>query len=610
MTVQSRVTSVQSEKGIRKPTSPPLTSVHATQRMPQPALLQRAIARPELTSPEGILALQRSVGNRAVSRLIQTKLRVGAPGDRYEREADRVAAQVMRLPAPAGGQTAQRQGGEEEELQAKPLASSITPLVQRQEEEEELQAKPLVQRQEEEEELQAQPLVQRQEEEEELQAKPLVQRQAGGGFMAGDALEQRLATQQGGGSPLPDETRAFMEPRFGADFSGVRVHTNSESAQLNREINSQAFTHGQDIYFRPEKYDPGSDSGKQLLAHELTHTLQQGGANYIQGWWPKGHQLITKLAVKDFVNDYTSSARNYLVGRSPDIDFINDGFKTMKSGIKKSKKQLKAYHKLIREGKQHMQRYRGSSKFGFNSNKQAQKVLGVRKLKRAKAMYDNNELHVRKKSYMRNHGEGGYYKQEGTGVNKGVTNDFIAKAVGLWKTSRMKSLSILSDALHQAEDRGSHGEGNPFTGHDVRKALGSESWETEHYDPTWEPDNVSVNKQGAFLAVKYAKEVLRKFADDLALPKGKIATKSVSEKFETKRRMRIGGFIPIKSSNWLVKTKGKTGVWTLKGLKKIVEAEQKKQDDEEALMPPDVLDELEEVVEQRSLDLEEQEEEK
>ncbi|HEY9831043.1 MAG TPA: hypothetical protein V6D26_10710, partial [Stenomitos sp.] len=118
---------------------------------------------------------------------IQFKLAIGAPGDKYEQEADSVAAQVMSMNAPAS-QPLQRQGTEpeEEEVQMKPLASQITPLVQRQEEppqEEELQAKPLVQRQDaapEEEELQTKPLVQRQEtapEEEELQAKPLVQRQ-------------------------------------------------------------------------------------------------------------------------------------------------------------------------------------------------------------------------------------------------------------------------------------------------------------------------------------------------------------------------------------------------------------------------------------------------
>jgi hypothetical protein len=68
-----------------------------------------------------------------------------------------------------------------------------------------------------------------------------------------------------------------MEPRFGADFGGVRVHTGGEADQLNRQLNAQAFTHGQDIYMGAGKYDPASSDGKKLLAHELTHVVQQNG---------------------------------------------------------------------------------------------------------------------------------------------------------------------------------------------------------------------------------------------------------------------------------------------------------------------------------------------
>lgn len=257
--------------------------------------LQRAVANPSRARPADILNLQRAYGNRAVSRLIQAKLMVGPVGDKYEREADRVAEQVINMPAPASVVSRQP---EEKEVQTKPLAASITPLVQRQaeeeeelqtkllvqrqaeEEEEEVQTKPLVQRQaeeEEEEEVQTKPLLQRQaeEEEEEVQAKPLVQRRGDGSVEARPSLESRLVAQKGRGSPLPDETRAFMEPRFGADFSGVRVHTDGEAAQLSRQLSARAFTHGQDIYLGAGKYDPGADAGKRLLAHELTHVVQQ-----------------------------------------------------------------------------------------------------------------------------------------------------------------------------------------------------------------------------------------------------------------------------------------------------------------------------------------------
>ena len=311
----------------KRPTVKPAATKSVTLTLPTPLeSLQRAMADPRLARSADMLALQRSAGNRAVSRLIQTKLAVGPAGDRYEQEADRVAQQVMSMPAPAQKQSTVQRQGEEEEIQMKPLAATITPLVQRQEDEEELQTKPiaqrapeeeeevqmksLVQRQEDEEELQMKPLVQRQEDEEELQLKPLMQRQEDeeeiqtqpivqrasedekevpvqmkrqvqrlgeGGFEVDGAFEQRLATSRGGGTPLPAPVRKFMEPRFGADFSNVRVHTGGESAQLNRSVSAQAFTVGKDIYLGAGKDDVTSSAGKELLAHELTHVVQQTG---------------------------------------------------------------------------------------------------------------------------------------------------------------------------------------------------------------------------------------------------------------------------------------------------------------------------------------------
>jgi hypothetical protein len=108
-----------------------------------------------------------------------------------------------------------------------------------------------------------------------------VQRAGKGTAEAGSALESQLSSSKGGGSPLSDEVRSFMEPRFGTDFSGVRVHTGSESVQMNRDLNAQAFTHGQDIYFGSGKA-PGNDA---LTAHELTHVVQQGrGGSRLQRW--------------------------------------------------------------------------------------------------------------------------------------------------------------------------------------------------------------------------------------------------------------------------------------------------------------------------------------
>jgi peptidoglycan hydrolase-like protein with peptidoglycan-binding domain len=166
---------------------------------------------------------------------LQTKLSISEPGDKYEQEADRVAEQVMRMPTP-DSQT------------RVPLANSNLPLVSHQ--------SPL-QRQE----------VKEEKEKGKIQAKE----ESGQTLQVTSELEERLQASQGKGQPLPQDTRSFMESRFGHDFSQVRVHTSSEAVQMNQLLKAQAFTHKQDVYFGEGKA-PGNDA---LTAHELTHVVQQ-----------------------------------------------------------------------------------------------------------------------------------------------------------------------------------------------------------------------------------------------------------------------------------------------------------------------------------------------
>ncbi|MGD9250054.1 MAG: DUF4157 domain-containing protein [Desulfobacterales bacterium] len=178
---------------------------------------------------------------------LQAKLTVGAPNDAYEQEADQVADAVMRMPEEA---LARQPLEEEEELvQTKPVdREGCCPDLQRQAEEEE---------------------------EELLQPK----RQGGEAVAAGPDLEQALAASRGGGRPLPEESRSFFEPRMGLDLSIVQVHTGAPAADLSRRVNARAFTLGADIYFGAGEFAPGSFEGKKLLAHELTHVVQQRSAS-------------------------------------------------------------------------------------------------------------------------------------------------------------------------------------------------------------------------------------------------------------------------------------------------------------------------------------------
>lgn len=209
---------------------------------------------------------------KQVQPKIQTKLKIGAPDDQYEKQADAVADQVVqRLAAPTpaaaspttpaaadGEEKLQRKEDEvdktEEKVQMKPIFDSASPP-----DENSLQRKCADCEQED---------------------KGGIQRSSETAAPAQDSsdISSRLSASKGGGSPLPDNTRSQMEGAMGADFSGVRVHTGSEAAGMSQDIQAQAFTHGNDVYFNEGKYSPSTTDGQRLLAHELTHTVQQGAA--------------------------------------------------------------------------------------------------------------------------------------------------------------------------------------------------------------------------------------------------------------------------------------------------------------------------------------------
>jgi outer membrane protein OmpA-like peptidoglycan-associated protein len=170
------------------------------------------------------------------SPVIQAKLTMGAPGDPFEREADAIADRVVQRMA-AGPVSA----GSVPPVQAACAACAGS--------------------------------------KEELRRKEA----EGAGDSSGTAVDAEVASSiqslSGGGSPLPGSVRAQLEPQFGTDFSGVRVHTDSQAHHLARSVNAHAFTHGQDIVFAPGRYAPHTTDGTRLLAHELTHVVQQRGAN-------------------------------------------------------------------------------------------------------------------------------------------------------------------------------------------------------------------------------------------------------------------------------------------------------------------------------------------
>ncbi|MEN8177724.1 MAG: DUF6402 family protein [Pseudomonadota bacterium] len=171
---------------------------------------------------------------------IQAKLRINAPGDRFEQEADRVAEQVMRMSEPRSSASIN---------DALPVSSRIYrgPTIQR--------------------------LCKSCAEDDEL----LQKKSAGMGdtLAATPAISHRIRSLQGSGQSLPGTERNFFEPRFGVDFSSVRIHSDTQAGHLARSVNARAFTLGRNVVFAAGEYAPGTFPGRALLAHELTHVLQQ-----------------------------------------------------------------------------------------------------------------------------------------------------------------------------------------------------------------------------------------------------------------------------------------------------------------------------------------------
>jgi hypothetical protein len=147
-------------------------------------------------------------------------------------------------------------------------------------------------------------------------------------------LEASIQQAQGSGQPLADSIRQPMEQAFGADFSNVKVHTDTQSDQLNQSIQARAFTTGQDVFFRQGEYNPGSRGGQELLAHELTHVVQQSGGLVQRAAQlepanlrPSAHQIIQRLTVIEAgTQDYPAKKESKKLRKDKDATEDKDFF--------------------------------------------------------------------------------------------------------------------------------------------------------------------------------------------------------------------------------------------------------------------------------------------
>jgi alpha-beta hydrolase superfamily lysophospholipase len=239
-------------------------------------------------SPQTALLNSSPVGYDGLSVPIMPKLTVGAAGDKYEQEADRVATQVVQQlnsPVPP----VQRDERNDENTVHRQLMEGLNSPV---------------------------PGYNQNTAAETFHKQPLVQlKGANAGGVAPPGLEESIQREQNRGQALADSIRNPMENAFGADFGGVRIHTDNTADQLNQSMQAKAFTTGQDVFFRQGAYAPQSKGGQELLAHELTHVVQQGG-NQIQRQW----QADSRSHVSQF-------------GATPDIQAARGKFGRVMSDI-------------------------------------------------------------------------------------------------------------------------------------------------------------------------------------------------------------------------------------------------------------------------------------
>ncbi len=251
----------------------------------------------------------------------QTKLSVNEPGDKYEQEADSVANAVVNSKTSAPVLQQKKITGIQR-LSTSKEDEKLSTNDARMARDKEIQEKPMQQitggpEKEKEKDIQKMGDSMKEEKDKKKSSAIQAKQDPGAGNAASD-VSSKIANSAGRGSALPQKALHEMSSSFGVDFSGVRVHKDSDAVNMNKELQAQAFTHGSDIYFNQGKYNPENSEGKFLLAHELTHVVQQNSSiqtKSIQRTIGDGHDLTAERFAGDI-----------------ELEAVFDGEKLLKSG--------------------------------------------------------------------------------------------------------------------------------------------------------------------------------------------------------------------------------------------------------------------------------------
>ncbi|WP_058086440.1 eCIS core domain-containing protein [Aquabacterium parvum] len=268
------------------------------------AVLSPTLHRQETIASPGAAPVSFRGGLSEAGRVQCASLHVSSPHDTAEREASDVARRVVQMPSPstASPQTSSPAGRVSLSRVASPrlLSRASAPSA----------------------------------------GAALIQREGQGDAAVDGPTTARIQASRGGGQPLSVPLRRFMEPRFGADFSRVRIHTDGQAQRLSQRLNAKAFTTGRDIYFNAGQYAPDTAEGRELIAHELAHTIQQGespraavqrselspaGPTPAEQLSPASGNVVHRLGLSDILDGLAELAANVpgytlltlIIGRNP-----------------------------------------------------------------------------------------------------------------------------------------------------------------------------------------------------------------------------------------------------------------------------------------------------
>jgi hypothetical protein len=417
---------------------------------------------------ESLRGMSFEAGSAALSPFVQAKIETSQPGDALEREADRVADAVTSDGAATG-----RLG-----------VGHV--------------------------------------------AVPTLSASGGSGVAVDPSAARELSAAKGGGSPVAASVREPAERTLGADLSDVRVHTDSKAAALADSMGARALTHGKDIHFGTGSYAPGDATGRKLIAHELTHTVQQGASERVAGWWKDGHRALTQAGGKPLVEagQVDQKIVDWVASKAGSQDETARSWGNFVTSLTASFVAKKRYKRLRSSARKQ------NDLGGFKNPKDR---------RRAQKMWENLGFHLRWPVEKKYHGEaGGYTREDGATKNASAVENQIDKAARFYIGGKYREgLLQLADGLHSAEDRGSHGEGKPYTGHDPRLTMQErfDGTHNEHYIPGWDCDNPAVNVGGRALAEQYAKDGWQLFWDKVK----SISTARAKLEGGKRGRLRPGG---------------------------------------------------------------------